>query len=222
MSLVGEPGGGGGPGEVELVTAGVGEEGSGPSRELEPLTGPGDEEEGAVYPESSEQRCTGKLLKPPYSYIALITMAILQSSHKKVTLSEICQFISSRFPYYREKFPAWQNSIRHNLSLNDCFIKMSREPGNPGKGSYWSLDPASEGMFENGSFLRRRRRFKRQSQRESSASLPPASSSLPPAPSLLPPAPALLPPAPSLLHPAPTLVPPAPCLFPSSPSLLPP
>ncbi|XP_060698089.1 forkhead box protein D3-B-like [Hemiscyllium ocellatum] len=99
-------------------------------------------------------------------------MAILQSPDKKVTLSEICQFISSRFPYYREKFPAWQNSIRHNLSLNDCFIKMSREPGNPGKGSYWSLDPASEGMFENGSFLRRRRRFKRQTQRESSSLRP--------------------------------------------------
>ena len=113
------------------------------------------------------------LVKPPYSYIALITMSILQSPRKRLTLSGICEFIMNRFPYFREKFPAWQNSIRHNLSLNDCFVKIPREPGNPGKGNYWTLDPASEDMFDNGSFLRRRKRYKRSSHLDMMGQGPP-------------------------------------------------
>lgn len=98
--------------------------------------------------------------KPPYSYISLITMAIQQSPSKMLTLSEIYQWIMDLFPYYRQNQQRWQNSIRHSLSFNDCFVKVSRSPDKPGKGSYWTLHPDSGNMFENGCYLRRQKRFK--------------------------------------------------------------
>lgn len=98
--------------------------------------------------------------KPPYSYISLITMAIQNSSQKMLTLSEIYQFIMDLFPFYRQNQQRWQNSIRHSLSFNDCFIKVPRTPDKPGKGSFWSLHPDSGNMFENGCYLRRQKRFK--------------------------------------------------------------
>ncbi|XP_017463393.1 PREDICTED: forkhead box protein C2-A-like [Rhagoletis zephyria] len=106
-----------------------------------------------------------EIAKPPYSYIALITMAIKKAPDHKVTLSGIYQYIMDEYPFYRDNKQCWQNSICHNLSLNECFIKVARDNKKSGKGSYWTLDSDSLNIFENGSYLRQRqRRLKRKGE----------------------------------------------------------
>ena len=94
-------------------------------------------------------RINGELAKkPPYSYATLICLAILQSQEGKLTLSQIYYWIHVHFPYYKPKDASWQNSIRHNLSLNDAFIKT--EKSCDGKGHFWEVRPGAEIKFFKG------------------------------------------------------------------------
>ena len=94
--------------------------------------------------------------KPSLSYPAMIAMAILSSDSQRILLSDIYRFIMDKYPYYRLEGPGWRNSIRHNLSLNDCFMKAGRAES--GKGHYWTLRPESIQEFQNGGYRRRLRR----------------------------------------------------------------
>lgn len=95
---------------------------------------------------------TGKEGRPPFSYSALIAMAITSSPKKMMSLPEIYSHISTHFPYYGRDDKRWKNSVRHNLSLNKCFKKIPREEGYHGKGNYWMIDPASNRVLDRGSF----------------------------------------------------------------------
>ncbi|XP_062504657.1 forkhead box protein I3-like [Corticium candelabrum] len=99
-----------------------------------------------------------KFVRPPFSYSSLIAMAIQSSKEQKLTLCGIYGFITETFPFYKTCKSGWQNSIRHNLSLNDCFQKVPRDEGDPGKGCYWRIDPNCDKSFDNGSFRKKRKR----------------------------------------------------------------
>uniref|UniRef100_A0A672YNQ2 Fork-head domain-containing protein n=1 Tax=Sphaeramia orbicularis TaxID=375764 RepID=A0A672YNQ2_9TELE len=76
---------------------------------------------------------TNARIKPPYSYATLIY----------------------NFCYYRHADPTWQNSIRHNLSLNKCFIKVPRQKDEPGKGGFWKIDPQYAERLLSGAYKKR-------------------------------------------------------------------
>uniref|UniRef100_A0A7N4Q0N8 Forkhead box I3 n=1 Tax=Sarcophilus harrisii TaxID=9305 RepID=A0A7N4Q0N8_SARHA len=134
---------------------------SAPAPPSGPGPGPGSPSGGAAelgWLSLASQEDLLKIMRPPYSYSALIAMAIQNAPERKLTLSHIYQFVAESFPFYKRSKAGWQNSIRHNLSLNDCFKKVPRDEDDPGKGNYWTLDPNCEKMFDNGNFRRKRKR----------------------------------------------------------------
>ncbi|CAH8665649.1 unnamed protein product [Schistosoma rodhaini] len=94
--------------------------------------------------------------KPPYSYAQLIAQAISSQPDRKLTLSGIYDFISRNYSYYQLADKGWQNSIRHNLSLNCQFVKVPRSQEDHGKGCFWRIDPEHEAKLLNIAFRKRR------------------------------------------------------------------
>ncbi|XP_077157908.1 forkhead box protein M1 isoform X3 [Paroedura picta] len=77
--------------------------------------------------------------RPPYSYMAMIQFAINSTEKKRMTLKDIYTWIEDHFPYFKHVAkPGWKNSIRHNLSLHDMFV---RETPAHSKISFWTIQP---------------------------------------------------------------------------------
>ncbi|CCK73045.1 forkhead family transcription factor FKH2 KNAG_0M01920 [Huiozyma naganishii CBS 8797] len=88
-----------------------------------------------------------RTVKPPHSYATMITQAILSSAEGIISLADIYRFISTNYAYYRFAKTGWQNSIRHNLSLNKAFEKVPRRPNEPGKGMKWRISETFQTEF---------------------------------------------------------------------------
>ena len=71
-------------------------------------------------------------------------------------------------PFQHRCSSFFQNSIRHNLSLNKCFEKVPRRKDEPGKGGFWRINPNYSDMIENGTFK------KRQNSKGDTSLMPPA------------------------------------------------
>ena len=121
--------------------------------------------------------------KPQHSYIGLISMAILSCPEMKLVLADIYQYILDNYPYFRHRGPGWRNSIRHNLSLNDCFIKAGRAAN--GKGHYWAIHPACTEDFKRGDY--RRRKAQRKVRKHMGLAVDDEDSPSPPPPPFAPP-----------------------------------
>ncbi|KAI8323110.1 fork head transcription factor, partial [Martensiomyces pterosporus] len=89
--------------------------------------------------------------KPDYSYASLIAQSLKDAQMQRRTLNGIYEWIQEHFPYYRTR-QNWQNSIRHNLSLNKGFMKVKRDETHPGKGSFWTFTPGYETCLNSGHF----------------------------------------------------------------------
>lgn len=108
-------------------------------------------------------RDSAKDLKPPFSYAHMIAQAIFSNEEEKLTLANIYSFIAEKYAFYRHSNSGWQNSIRHNLSLNKAFQKVPRRTDEPGKGMKWQIAPEY------------RQEYQKKMQRKSGASSNPSS-----------------------------------------------
>ena len=90
----------------------------------------------------------------PFSYIEMIAYAILSSPQKRATLSGIYSFIQNNYPSFTEHRERWKNTVRHNLSIQECFQRG--EMAVDRASCYWHINPRFVAAFSRGDFSRRK------------------------------------------------------------------
>ncbi len=92
-----------------------------------------------------------KHIKPAFTYGQLISQAIMSAENEMATLNDIYEYMKSHYAHFRrpEFFKGWQNSIRHNLSLNPGFEVKQRGPEDTGKGGYWCFVPKTRDQMRS-------------------------------------------------------------------------
>ncbi|XP_020144332.1 forkhead box protein H1 [Microcebus murinus] len=98
--------------------------------------------------------------KPPYTYLAMIALVIQASPSRRLKLAQIIRQVQAVFPFFRDDYEGWKDSIRHNLSSNRCFHKVPKDPAKPqAKGNFWAVDvsliPAEALRLQNTALCRR-------------------------------------------------------------------
>lgn len=97
-------------------------------------------------PLDSESETEGKQGEPPYA--KLIYRALMDAPEHQMVLKDIYEWIAQNTDKARDPaFKGWQNSVRHNLSMNGAFRKVPHvDPSNKAKkGFIWVLEPSAVG-----------------------------------------------------------------------------
>ncbi|CAG8444210.1 7510_t:CDS:2 [Funneliformis caledonium] len=157
--------------KVNLLDSGIGSSNSSQRSGSSSSSTQGDasEQQSPVGEKIDISKYQSRQIKPPFSYASLIAQAIQSAPSKRMTLNAIYNWITTQYPYYKIAQNGWQNSIRHNLSLNSAFVKVPRNDHEPGKGAWWTIDPECESQFTDGVYKKNRRPI----SKEKRASIPP-------------------------------------------------
>ena len=88
------------------------------------------------------------------SYTEMIATILLSERPAAKTLQEIYSFMEKRYPFLKQRGASWKNSVRHTLSLSECFVKMPRPDS--GRRCDWTVHPVYLHQFSCGNFKKPR------------------------------------------------------------------